>query len=77
LTQPGLQRRENDMALFWVLITIWTLSLWWLLGAVLLYSCHSLPDAGYRQHRAALAWPVMLIKVWVSSHPSPERGNYL
>ena len=71
----GTKRRNNDMSLLWILLAIWSLSLWWLVGAFLLHINESLPEPGLKQHQAAMFWPLWLLSVRVSRYPDSTGGH--
>jgi len=52
-----------------ILLFIWTLTLWWLIGSVVLYLSRQLPDWDQQRQQAVLFWPVTLLS------PNSFRNN--
>lgn len=63
------------MSMFWILLTIWSLSLWWFVGAFLLHINKLLPEPGLKQHQAAMLWPLWLLSARVSRYPDSTGGH--
>ena len=46
--------------LFKIVLIIWTVTLWWLVGSIVLYLNHRLPKWGEHRQQAVIFWPVVL-----------------